>query len=357
MRILQILPTLSYGDGVSNDCRTIKKALENQGYSTQIYAENIDGRIPRGEALSIKKLPMIKDKDIIVYHLSTGTELNKKILKWNGKKIIRYHNITPPDYFKGYNEVSYNLCRTGYEEAGIIAKQCQYLMPDSEYNLNDMIRMGFKGSSQVAPILIPFGDYERQADTGILDTYKRKKGTNLVFVGRLAPNKCQERIIEIFYYYKKYYDKDARLFLVGSGSGMELYERQLKTYAKALNIPDIYFTGHIKFNEILSYYQLADTFVCMSDHEGFCIPLVEAMYFEKPIVALDTSAIGETLNGAGILLKEYHALNISSIINRLNKDKELRQIVINNQKERLKDFNPQKVLKTILSYIRKIENE
>lgn len=357
MRVLQILPTISYGDGVSNDCIAIKSIFEKEGYRTAIYAENIDQRLSEKNIYSIKKLPKLYKDDIVLYHLSTGTPLNRMILELNGKKIIRYHNITPPEFFEGYSASLNDLCRQGYDEAKEIAQRSRYVLADSEYNRKEMIRMGFKGDSKVAPILIPFDDYKKTASEKVISEYRNFSGKNIVFVGRLAPNKKQERIIEIFNYYKKYFDSNARLFLVGSGNGLELYEKRLKQYAEFLELKDVYFTGHINFDEILAYYQLADTFVCMSEHEGFCIPLVEAMYFDKPIVALDTSAVGETLNGSGILLKEYKPIEAAGIIHKVNTDVLLRNIVVENQRERLKDFDTETVAKTILEYIQKVEKE
>lgn len=357
MKVLQILPTISFGDGVSNDCIAIKSMLEAEGYKTAIYAENIDHRLEKNKIYSIQKLPKTCQNDILLYHLSTGTELNRTILHLKGKKIIRYHNITPPEFFEEYSSSLYNLCKRGYREAVEIAQKSNYLLADSDYNCKEMIRMGFKGNSKVAPILIPFEDYKKRANDKILSRYQNKSGHNIVFVGRLAPNKKQERLIEVFYYYKKYFDSNARLFLVGSGNGMELYEKRLKQYAEFLELKDVYFTGHVNFDEILAYYQLADTFVCMSEHEGFCIPLVEAMYFDKPIVALDTSAVGETLNGSCILLKEYKPIEAAGIIHKVNTDVLLRNIVVENQRERLKDFDTETVAKTILEYIQKVERE
>lgn len=357
MRVLQILPTISFGDGVSNDCIAIKSILKKNGYTTAIYAENIDQRLSENNVYCIKKLPKLYKDDIILYHLSTGTPLNRMILGLNGKKIIRYHNITPPEFFEGYSASLNNLCQQGYDEAKEIAQRSCYLLADSEYNRKEMIRMGYKGDSKVAPILIPFDDYKKAASDKVLSQYCNFSGHNIVFVGRLAPNKKQERIIEVFNYYQKYYDPNARLFLVGSGNGMEIYETQLRQYSKILKLKNVYFTGHIKFNEILAYYQLADTFVCMSEHEGFCIPLVEAMYFNKPIVALNTSAIGETLGGSGILFETYRPLEIAGMIHKLNTDSILRDSVIRNQQERLNRFSTETVAKIILEYIHKVEKE
>ena len=159
--------------------------------------------------------------------------------------------------------------------------------------------MGYTCPIDVCPILIPFSDYEKEPDRRVLRRYKGDGKTNLLFVGRIAPNKKQENVIRAFYFYHKYYSPDSRLFLVGSWSGMESYYERLCDYVKALGIAEhVVFTGHIRFDEILAYYHLADVFLCMSEHEGFCVPLVEAMYFHVPIVAYSCAAVPDTLEEA-----------------------------------------------------------
>lgn len=115
-----------------------------------------------------------------------------------------------------------------------------------------------------------------------MEHYKDDGYTNFIFVGRVAPNKKQEDVIRAFYCYKKYCNPKSRLFIVGSYNGMERYYHRLRRYVGALELDNVVFTGHIPFAQILAYYHLADLFLCMSDHEGFCVPLVEAMYFNLP---------------------------------------------------------------------------
>ena len=121
---------------------------------------------------------------------------------------------------------------------------------------------------------------------------------NILFTGRVVPNKKQEDVIEAFYYYKRFIQPKSRLILVGSFAGIDKYHDQLEAYVNKLGLEDVIFTGQIKFDEILAYYQLADLFLCMSEHEGFCVPIVEAMYFNVPVIARDTSAIAWTLAGS-----------------------------------------------------------
>lgn len=350
MIILQILPTISFGDGVSNDCIAIKKLLINNGYNTDIYAENIDFRLEKGTAKPIAQIPELKKDDIVIYHLSTGSELNIKIAELTCKLIIRYHNITPPEFFTYYSEQLYNLCYTGRKQAEYLIQHCDYIIADSEYNKSDLYQMGYRGEVTVIPILVPFQDYTKLPDAKIMFQYNDSV-TNIIFTGRIAPNKKQEDIIKTFYYYSKYFNSNTRLFLIGSYNGMEKYYNDLTNYAKKMGLNNVFFTGHIKYEQILAYYHLADVFLCMSEHEGFCIPLLEAMYFHVPIIARNTSAISETLGNSGILLDKKDCLSAAALINQLIISQELKNKIIVLQNERLKSFSDCNTEQKILRYL------
>lgn len=350
MKILQILPTLSFGDAVGNDTLAIRDILIKQGYETQIYAENIDSRLPKGLAIAFEKIEKLKEEDIIIYHLSTGSKINQWIKTIECKKICIYHNITPPHFFEGYSSSLTQLCENGLREVKSLKDTFDCVWAVSEFNKQDLLKMGYHCPIKVLPILIAFEDYKKQPNRQVLKKYDDGY-TNFLFLGRIAPNKKQEDVIEAFDCYQKYYNPKSRLFLVGSYRGMENYYAQLKEYVQCLNNENVYFKGQVKFDEILAYYKLADVFLCMSEHEGFCVPLVESMYFDTPIVAYDSCAIGYTLGGSGILLENKKPMETAGIINRLMKDEELKRIVLQNQRERLADFDNEKIAKQVIAYL------
>lgn len=286
MKIYQLLPTLAFGDAVSNDALALEKVIQKMGYKTEIFAESIDARLPKGSAKFVEKLPRLNEKDIILYHLSTGTKLNYRLAQMHCRKVMVYHNITPPQFFEEYSVKAAQLCQNGLEGASYLADKVDYCLAVSEYNKQDLIRMGYTCPIDVLPILIPFDDYAKTPSQQVIDRYSDGY-TNLIFTGRIAPNKRQEDVIRAFYDYKKFYNPKSRLILVGGHNGMERYYHRLKSYINALELEDVVFPGHIKFDEILAYYKIADVFLCQSEHEGFCVPLVEAMYFDVPVVAYD----------------------------------------------------------------------
>ena len=338
MRIIQLLPTMSFGDAIGNDTIALKGAISDMGFQTEIYAENIDKRLPSGTAQKIEKLRSVSRDDIILYHKSTGTDLTFKIGDYDCRRIMVYHNITPPEFFRPYSIAATTLTEYGYEGVDFLKDKVDHVLADSAYNKSELVKMGYTCPIDVRPILIKFSDYEQAPDEEIMKKFGDGRH-NLIFVGRIAPNKKQENVIRAFYQYKKL-DPQARLILVGSYLGMENYYERLVRYTAALGLrDDVIFTGHIKFSEILAYYRTASAFVCMSEHEGFCVPLAEAMFFHVPIIAYDTSAISDTLGGSGVLLDSNDPVFVSRVIHRLMTDSELRSSVIEGQNRRLEDFS------------------
>lgn len=352
MRVIQMLPSLSYGDAVGNDVMALDNALRGAGYETGIYAENIGARVPQGRAHRISKLPRLKDDDVIIYHLSVGTELNFRLPAFHGRKMIIYHNVTPYEFFSGYSHNLWQLCKYGLEGVEFLADKAEYCLADSEFNKQNLIDLGYKCPIDVLPILIPFDDYKQEPNQGVIERYSGDGYTNLLFTGRVAPNKCHEDIIAAFYQYQKNYNDKSRLFLVGNFDEREIYYNKLASFAEKLGLKDkVIFTGHIGFDEILAYYHIADAFICMSEHEGFCVPLVEAMFFDIPIIAYDSSAISYTLGGSGILIKEKNPLEVAGVIDYLQKHADVKEALLQGQRERLKDFDNEVIEKQFLKYL------
>lgn len=351
MKIIQLLTTLSFGDAVGNDTVALGGAISAMGYDTAIYAENVDARLPKNTARNISKLKNVNKDDIIIYHKSTGTDLSFKLDRYKCRKIMIYHNVTPPEFFRPYSTAAAALTEYGYEGIKYLKDKVDYCLADSAYNKQELIKMGYTCPIDVRPILIKFEDYNQTPDSNIIRQYTEDGWTNIVFVGRIAPNKKQENLIRAFYQYKKINPK-SRLILVGSYAGMENYCERLKKYAAALGLEDVIFTGHIKFTEILAYYKVADVFLCMSEHEGFCVPLVEAMFFGVPVIAYDTSAIADTLGGSGILLDSNDPVFAAGVIDRLVNDSALREYIISRQNERLRDFSYEKINSAFEKYLK-----
>lgn len=352
MRVIQIIPTLAYGDAIGNDTLALKKVLEDAGYKTQIYAESIVPPLDSKIATDIKELRELDEEDVIIYHLSTGTQLNFDLAEYRCKKIIIYHNITPPDFFKGYDEFFERISKWALEGAHFLADKVDYCLAVSPFNKENLEEFGYRVPIDVLPIAIPFDDYRKKPSQNIVKKYRDGRH-NIVFTGRVVPNKCHQDIISAFACYKKYYDDEARLFLVGSYKETDTYYKRLKKYVSRIGVKDVIFTGHIKFEEILAYYQIADVFLCMSEHEGFCVPLVEAMFFGIPIIAYNCTAVPMTLGDGGILVDRKDPVEIAALINRVISDRTLKTVIKENQQRRLEDFQYEKIAGMFRGYLEK----
>lgn len=338
MKIVQILPSMAFGDAVSNDAIAMKTVLSQMGYRTCIYAESIQHKMHR-QARPYHKMARMYKNDVLIYHNSIGTEMTLDFERTPCRKIMVYHNITPPSFFEGYDNRTKRLTDYGLAVTKSISNKVDYCLAVSEFNKQDLRAMGYTCPIDVRPVFIPLLDYEKKPNKRVIDRYRDDGYTNILFVGRISPNKKQEDIIRAFYYYKRYINRKSRLILVGNSAGMEKYFCKLKNYVDELGLTDVIFTGSIPFDEILAYYHLADLFLCMSEHEGFCVPLVEAMYFDIPILAYESSAIPYTLGDSGVLLKEKDPVLAGEMMHCILSDATLRKQILQKQRMRLKDFS------------------
>lgn len=343
MKIVQFLPVIAFGDAVGNDTAALKRAITEMGYDTEIYAEVVDSRLPAGTAKDLTGgMPRLDSDDILIYHLSTGSELNYKLEEYNCRKMMVYHNVTPPHFFSGYNENAAANCKSGLDGMKHLADKFDYCIADSEFNKRDLINAGYKCPIDVRPILIPFDDYEKKPDKSTVARYS-DGWTNIVFVGRIVPNKKHEDVIAAFCWYKKHINRRSRLIFVGNYGGFELYYERLKKYVSALELDDVIFTGHVKFPQILAYYRTADLFLCMSEHEGFCVPVVEAMYFDVPVVAYRSCAVPDTMGNSGFKLDSKDPVETALVMDRILSDEKLRSGIVSAQRKRLEDFSYENV--------------
>jgi len=323
--------------------------LRSKGIETNIYAVNIH---PKMAALAKEAHLCPLDKPVI-YHMAIGCHLAYDIPKFTSTKIMYYHNITPSHFFSGYDPNAEKLCDDGRNELVFLKDHFDYSFADSEYNRAELVELGYK-NTVVTPLIIDYEDYKNEPNREIVERYSSDDFTNILFVGRIAPNKKQEDIIKVFYYYKKFINPKSRLFLVGSYNGMEKYYSELVGLVNALDLDDVIFTGHIPFDSILAYYHSADLFLCMSEHEGFCVPIVEAMYFDLPIIAYHSSAVVTTLGNGGFLVTQKDYKSIAELIDIVLKDRHICDRLAHNRKLRLQELSTERAEQIFFEQIRSI---
>lgn len=357
MRIIQLVPSLYYGDAVGNDVMALRGALSGFGYETNIYAEGIDIRRQEKFIHHYTEMPELSNDDVLIYHFASGSETMADLLKKTScRKIMYYHNITPSYFFSQYDMTSEIATRNGRRELVELKDVFEAALCASRYNLTDLKSLDYDCPMAVLPILIPFDDYNKEPSRDIIEAYKNDGYVNFLFVGRVVPNKKQEDVIGAFAYYHGHINNKSRLFIVGNLNGR--YAQRLIDYVKKLRLDDsVIFTGSIPFSEILAYYKLADVFLCMSEHEGFCVPLLEAMYFDVPIIAYDKSAVAETMGTGTGVITDKSPVYVANCVHYLLTNSEARKQIIEAQRKRLKDFDNNKIKQEFRILLNKIKTK
>lgn len=349
--VVQLLPTFTSKDAIGNEAAILARCFHQNHYDTSIISEWFSSaavdRVPVDCFIGERKI----DADIVLYHHSTASGLIESFMQASGVKILRYHNVTPPDFFSGYAPKAMQRSAQGLAQLRIMAPHVDLCIAASEFNKRDLIEMGFTCPIEVVPVAIPFEDYRSEPDQKLAVKLSKQHGTKILFVGRIAPNKRQEDIIKAFYYYKKRYDPLAQLYIVGGYGADDRYFASLVQYVEELELDDVVFAGSVSLEQLIAFYQGSDIFLCQSEHEGFCVPLVESMLFDLPVVAYDSTAVGETMGSNTLVLPTKNPEITAEVMHRVMKDDKLHFNVLKAQQARLVDFDISKVQNQFLGII------
>lgn len=354
MKIFQLFPGFSTGDAISGYALQLNDIFKELGYDSYILAVgkcvSMDARKLCGDYVDYEG--KIGPGDIAVYHFSIGSELTDFFKRLKSKKVLIYHNITPPHYFYNINSQRARDLEKGIEEIKDLRDFTDIALGVSEFDRNDLFKMGFKNTGKIW-LLLGNSRNKDIVNEDIINKYNDKY-VNIMGVGRICPNKKFEDIMKVFYYYKNTIENKSRLFIVGSIQGGSSYMEFLRGLGTRLGLNDIVYTGHVTDGDLNGYYKVSDIFITMSEHEGFCVPLLEAMYFEIPIIAYGSSAIPETLGGAGVCVydKDYSA--IAELIDVICKNGTKRKEIIETQNKRLRDFDKGKLKDVLVDYLGKL---
>ena len=336
----QIVAGFRRGDAISNEALLIRDLCAAHGLVSDIACLRKDASV-RDVHLTRDLTTLERDvrpDDVALLHLSTGGECNRVFRRLPCRKVILYHNITPPRFFERLNPATAQILADGLREAAALRDAGADVWADSAFNASELRAMGY-GDPKVFPLLVPddFGTGYQAADR--VEKLTSHSLENILFVGRLAPNKRHDRLIAVFGCYQRYVHPDSRLVIVGGSGGAEAYKALLlgDTYVWAAR--NVVFTDFVDEPNLRACYAHADAFVCMSDHEGFCAPLLEAMAWRVPVFANAAGAVPETLDGAGVLVRpEDPPEVVAETIGRVLHDPALREAVLRRQDERLARF-------------------
>ncbi len=334
------------GDAVTNSMFFIQKLLENAGYISRIYVEHIADDL-KDKVISYKCYKPDKNQILLIHH-SFGHDLDEWLKKLKGyNNILIYHNITPESYFpKGSSFYHYSI--KGREQLKLLKNIVIGAIGASELNSKELKKLEFK-NVQTIPLLM---DIEKivniKWNPSVFEN--NKKTFNILYVGRIAENKCHHDLIEIYKIFTQMSDRDSKLILAGDITSKDYHKRLYELIYKYRLHNKVIITGKISDGDLIAYYKVSDVFLCMSDHEGFGVPLIEAMVFDVPVVAYDSSNIKNTLNGAGILFKEKNYEDIAGFLSVLSKNKILRRNILNGQREVIKNYSENRIKNALFSF-------
>lgn len=328
-RIAILSPTLTTGDAVSNDVLGMHEVLNRRRHAVRIFCETHSLRHSAiSDLAGIGKF--LKDPtDILLYHHSRGwnpaTELVREL---KCRRVIRYHNVTPAKYFAGFNPYDEELSEIGRKQlSDFAAVSCDLYLSASSYSMQEVLAAGADASKSL--VVSPFHHIDRLSRiTPDPETLQKYSGTtaNILSVGRVVPHKALDQLIEAFAHYYHGCNNRSRLIIVGKGGeGFSTYSKQLHRSVERLRLNDaVVFTGGVSDEVLKAFYQLAAAYVTTSEHEGFCVPLVEAMSMKVPIAAYASTAIPETLGDAAIVWTYRDPLLLAESIDLLVRDSSAR---------------------------------
>ncbi|MFW6128864.1 MAG: glycosyltransferase family 4 protein [Candidatus Aminicenantaceae bacterium] len=355
MEIHQFATSLTFGDAISDEMLEIQSLLREKGFESEIFVKFYDPRMA-GYITDYKEYKRYSSSEnIVIFHFSIGSPVSKMFFRIPDKKIMIYHNITPHQFFLDYHRILTRECYKGRLEIKLFSNKVDLALGDSEFNRKELEKAGYSNTG-VLPILLNFSKFDIEGNPLVKRIFSNGK-TTLLFVGRLIPNKKYEDIIKVFYFYKKLFNPNSQLILAGDYRGMEKYFASLREFIDRLDISDIHFTGHVDFPELVSYYRLSDYYLSMSEHEGFGVPLLEAFYMKKPVIAYAAGAVEETMNGGGVILYKKKFIEVAGFLDMMTKNQKMRKDIIDPQTRALDKYNRENISRILFNHIEQVSKK
>lgn len=350
--IHQFVAGFTHHDAISNEAVVMRKIFQAWGHESRIFSEQ--RRIPpelRKEAFDVSECRDIcSPDDIVLLHLSIGSDVNEAFRDLKCRKAVLYHNVTPSHYFDLINKQTAYTLSKGKKQIESLCDAAEINMADSRFNACELDAMGYQ-DTKVLPLLLDLNKLVSQPDRRIIRRFD-DGCKNILFVGRCAPNKKLEDILTAFSFFQKYVEPASRFIHVGSYAGTERYYYLLISKARELGLRNVYFAKTVPNAELIAFYKCSDVFLCMSEHEGFCIPIIESMLHDLPVLAYSAAAVPETMDGAGILFKEKKYPEIAEMMGELCNNRRLRDDIIDGQRKRIaryKQMNLELMLKQYMA--------
>jgi glycosyltransferase involved in cell wall biosynthesis len=349
IRIHQVLATLGYGDAIGHEVLGIQRVLRRHGYESEIFVETADYRL---EPLTRDYRALVDfsaPDNLLIHHFSLGSKASRTAFALPDRMALIYHNITPPEYFIGVHRMLARQCFRGRRELRAYADRCDLALGDSAFNRRDLEDLGFPRTG-VLPVVPEFSHLDRAPNRMMAGQFD-DDWTNIVFVGRVIPNKKIEDLIASVRAYQTLHNPRSRLLIVGGYGGYERYLASLHQLSATLDAAHVHFLGHVSDEELVAYYEVADLFLCASEHEGFCVPLVEAFYKDVPVLAYAATAVPDTMDGAGVLYDDKDPRHVAALMDAIISNCDLQDAIVAGQREAVRRLQARDFAGTLLGFV------
>jgi len=341
MIVNQWVPAAHRGDAVGDHARVVRDLLRAWGHESDIFALTIDEDLveevrPWSDSGS-------RNGDITILHYAVPSPMTAALARLPGDRVLHYHNVTPAHFFAPFDAGIAEMAAAGRRELKTLVGNVDLALGVSEFNRRELEELGFD-PTDVLPIAVNPARLRGARRVPAIERTLQDGLVNILFVGRIAPNKKIEDHIRLGEHYKRYVDIAYRFIFVGKTDAIPRYYSSIRALIGAYQwLPDrFWFTGAVPDEELAAYYRNAHAYVSLSEHEGFCVPLVEAMAMDVPVLAYGAAAVPETLGGAGVSFAPKDLEHAAELLGGLIYDEPFRSEVIAGQRRRLEDFAPDK---------------
>lgn len=345
----QVLATLGYGDAIGNEVLAIQRILQDAGYESRIYVETVETRLEERTEDYRNLIDDSHPDNVLIHHFSIGSRASRVAFALPDRMILVYHNITPALFFRDVRSPLVEQCYSGRRELRAYAPRCHLALGDSAFNKSELDALGFPRTG-VLPVVPDFSHLDVPPDRWLARQFD-DEATNVLFVGRVIPNKRIEDLVRFFHAYRRRYDRASRLLLVGSHALFDDYFAALTDFVERLGASDVHLIGHVSNEELTAFYDVADVFLSASEHEGFCVPLIEAFYKRIPVIAFAAAAVPATLDGGGVLYERKDPRHVASLINAVASDPALADQVLEAQDAALARLRARDFAGTLLGFV------
>jgi glycosyltransferase involved in cell wall biosynthesis len=343
MIVNQWVPAAHKGDAIGDSARRVRALLREMGHQSDLYAMTIDDDL-RGDVIPWTDAGA-RTGDLTIFHFALVSPMTAEFAKLPAGRVLQYHNVTPAHFFAGYDPAIFRLAKLGREDLQSLVGHTDIALGDSEYNRRELESLGFTNTG-VFPIAV---DTRRITDAprrpALEDVLNEEGWTNFLFVGRIVPNKKIEDHIKLAEHYKRYVDEQYRFVFVGKTDATPRYYAAIRALLDRYRMPQgrFIFTGPVPDEDLAAYYRTASVYISLSEHEGFCVPLLEAMAADVPVLAYASTAVPDTLGGAGVQFSPKDLEYAAELLGELAYNDDLRTKVIAGQRARLADFGDDRI--------------